>query len=101
MGSNKNRKCHIEIKGDGKSRSEEIDLFPFVVGRGDDADIKIAASGISRNHLSVSIKDGALWIEDLGSANGTFLNGKKLPPKTSVPYNPGDIVKLGINNDTL
>jgi pSer/pThr/pTyr-binding forkhead associated (FHA) protein len=101
MGSNKGTSCHIQIKGEGKSRSEEIDLFPFVIGRGDDADIKILASGISRLHISVSLKEGSLWIEDLGSANGTFINDKKLSPKTPVICRPGDAIRLGLNNDIL
>ncbi len=101
MGANKIATCHIQIRGEGNSRSEEIDLFPFVIGRGEDADIKILASGISRSHISVSIKEGSLWIEDLGSANGTFLNDKRLNPKMPVPYNKGDAIRLGLNNDIL
>lgn len=51
--------------------------------------------GVSRLHASVTLgKDEAL-ITDLGSANGTRLNGQKLPPHRPSPIKNGDILTLG------
>ncbi|MFC1582251.1 FHA domain-containing protein [Planctomycetota bacterium] len=49
-----------------------------VVGRGKDADIEIGSGGLSRMHARFIIEDEMLSIEDLGSKNGTFVNGKRI-----------------------
>lgn len=46
-----------------------------VVGRASDCDIVLAAAHLSRRHAELTVKDGLLYVKDLGSANGTFLNG--------------------------
>lgn len=57
-------------------------VFPLkdvtVIGRSADCDISLAAAHLSRRHAQLSIVDGALFVKDLGSANGTFLNGKQV-----------------------
>jgi pSer/pThr/pTyr-binding forkhead associated (FHA) protein len=57
-------------------------VFPIkdttVIGRAAECDISLAASHLSRRHAQLSIIDGALFVKDLGSANGTFLNGKQV-----------------------
>lgn len=57
-------------------------VFPLkdvtVIGRSTDCDISLAAAHLSRRHAQLTIVDGALYVKDLGSANGTFLNGKQV-----------------------
>ena len=57
-------------------------VFPLkdvtVIGRSSDCDISLAAAHLSRRHAQLQIIDGALYVKDLGSANGTFLNGKQV-----------------------
>jgi pSer/pThr/pTyr-binding forkhead associated (FHA) protein len=57
-------------------------VFPLkdttVIGRSADCDISLAAAHLSRRHAQLQIIDGALFVKDLGSANGTFLNGKQV-----------------------
>ncbi|GAB4573842.1 MAG: hypothetical protein Kow0077_17510 [Anaerolineae bacterium] len=52
-------------------------------------------SGVSRNHATISFADGVYTIKDLGSKNGTYLNGK--PMLAQVPYilQSGDQIRLG------
>ncbi len=96
MSLTQRRTCHIQIKNGEKIRSEQVDTFPFVIGRGEECAIQILTAGISRAHLSVLLKEDTIWIEDLGSSNGTCLNGKKIKQKTPIPYSPGDFVQLGL-----
>jgi pSer/pThr/pTyr-binding forkhead associated (FHA) protein len=48
-----------------------------VVGRDPGCDIIIAGSHVSRRHAEFSLRSGKLWVKDLGSSNGTFVNGKR------------------------
>ena len=57
-------------------------VFPIkaetVIGRSNDCDITLAAAHLSRRHVKLSIQEGLLYVKDLGSANGTYLNGKRV-----------------------
>ena len=51
----------------------------FVIGRNRDVcDLVIVDNGVSRRHAEISVSSAGVFIRDLGSANGTFLNGQKL-----------------------
>lgn len=49
-----------------------------LVGRSSECDIALAAAHLSRRHAELNIVDGVLYVKDLGSANGTFLNGRQV-----------------------
>jgi pSer/pThr/pTyr-binding forkhead associated (FHA) protein len=49
-----------------------------IIGRGKTAQIICATGGCSRHHCAFLVLDGALYLEDLGSSNGTWLNGQKI-----------------------
>ena len=53
--------------------------MPLVVGRAEDAGLRLEAAGISRHHARLTPTDEGLIVEDLGSANGTYLNGRRIP----------------------
>jgi pSer/pThr/pTyr-binding forkhead associated (FHA) protein len=52
-------------------------------------------TGVSRLHASLKVKDDQIIIIDLASANGTRVNGKKIPPNIPEPVNNGDVLTLG------
>jgi pSer/pThr/pTyr-binding forkhead associated (FHA) protein len=52
-------------------------------------------AGVSRRHAILSHKDGVYQIEDLGSANGTFVNDRRLAPQAAMPLANGDELKCG------
>jgi pSer/pThr/pTyr-binding forkhead associated (FHA) protein len=52
-------------------------------------------AGVSRRHAILAHRRGAYTIEDLGSANGTFVNGRQLTPQIAVPLHHGDELKCG------
>ncbi|MEN9825659.1 MAG: hypothetical protein RI953_1404 [Pseudomonadota bacterium] len=64
------------------------------VGKNDSTFIRIDDDVmVSRNHARISVQRGQLWIEDLGSRNGTFVNGKKIERKTR--FSTGDKINVG------
>lgn len=52
-------------------------------------------SGVSRRHAIISLHNGVCVLEDLESANGTFVNGRRAPPHRQTPVNHGDELKFG------
>lgn len=50
---------------------------------------------VSRQHARIRQANGRATIEDLGSHNGTFVNGRRLTPRMAVPLAHGDVIKLG------
>ena len=50
----------------------------LLVGRDAACDIVVPSSHVSRRHAEFSIRAGAPWVHDLGSSNGTFVNGKRV-----------------------
>jgi pSer/pThr/pTyr-binding forkhead associated (FHA) protein len=52
-------------------------------------------SGVSRRHAIISPQGGGFVLEDLASANGTFVNGRRLQPQAPAPVRHGDEIKFG------
>jgi adenylate cyclase len=74
---------------------QSIDVKPgitLVVGRAVNSDIPIYDPTISRQHAQLSAEDSGLRVKDLGSSNGTFLNGGRV---TDVVAAPNDVVTFG------
>lgn len=65
----------------------------MVFGRDDSADIRVEDKKVSRRHAIFKLVDGELWVEDLGSANGVRLNGKRI--QREARFGPGDNIKVG------
>jgi DNA-binding winged helix-turn-helix (wHTH) protein len=55
-----------------------------IIGRADDCGIPMRVSGISRHHLRITVDACAATVEDLGSKNGTWLNGRRLAGPTEL-----------------
>ena len=74
---------------------QAIDVKPgvtLVVGRAVTSDVPIFDPTISRAHAQVSASDGGVKVKDLGSSNGTFLNGSRI---TEAVAGPNDVVTFG------
>ncbi|MGC8641408.1 MAG: FHA domain-containing protein [Isosphaeraceae bacterium] len=63
------------------------------IGRHDDCLIRIRSSQVSRRHCEVLMEGDALVVRDLGSSNGTFVNGKRVLGKQTL--NSGDVLTIG------
>lgn len=73
-------------------RVHEINL-PCVLGRGARADLAFSDPAISQQHALLLEIEGQPWIEDLESANGVYVNDRKIVEKT--PIKAGDSIQLG------
>jgi len=62
------------------------------IGRAPDNDLRLTDTTVSSHHAKIFTYLDASYIEDLGSTNGTFLNGKRIQKHT---LHSGDIIKLG------
>ena len=69
-----------------------LDDLPVVLGRDTDADIRLRDPKISRRHCEISEIHGELLVRDLGSTNGTFVNGVRIDQTV---LRPGDKLTLG------
>lgn len=65
----------------------------LVVGRGAEADVVIDNTAVSRRHVSLQMLNGTCFVGDLGSTNGTRINGERVDTPTAVE--PGDVVSVG------
>ncbi len=79
----------------GKNDGREIAITTpeFIIGRGDNAQLRPTSDLISRNHCAIRLIDRKVVIEDLGSRNGTFVNGEALTG--SYEAKAGDNLRVG------
>lgn len=66
-----------------------------LVGRDPAAQIVVEAATVSWNHALIEARGSEWVLSDLGSTNGTAVNGTQLPPKMKVVLAPGDEIRLG------
>lgn len=82
----------VMFRSDGERRSFSVTRDMTVVGRREDCDLRIPLGEVSRKHCRL-VRDGdTLRLEDLGSSNGTFLNGQRVQESV---LQPGDSVQIG------
>lgn len=84
----------IVLSGTNVGEMHKLDGPETVLGRGMQATIRLTDEGISRRHARVMNVAGQLVIEDLGSANGTIVNGDLVQRKVLAD---GDKIRLGSN----
>lgn len=71
----------------------------ILVGRDASCTVAIPDSGISRQHARVLLHIGDVWVQDAGSRNGVFVNGKRVTRPKSV--GPGDEITVGAHAFTI
>jgi pSer/pThr/pTyr-binding forkhead associated (FHA) protein len=82
----------VMFRNDGDRRSFSLSREMTVIGRRQDCDLMIPLGEISRKHCRIIKEADTLRIEDLGSSNGTYLNGKRIQEAV---LSAGDTVQVG------
>ena len=85
-------------EADKEPREIELERKAYVIGRDSSCDIIISDNRVSSRHLFLTPRREEWWIRDLGSTNGTFLNGRQVSVSR---LQEGDIVKIGHTIITL
>jgi serine phosphatase RsbU (regulator of sigma subunit) len=77
---------HVLLLLDDNAPPKRIPLYklPVVIGRNPPADLVLEGTTVSRRHCRLELLDGQLWLNDLASTNGTFVNGARLTEAMSL-----------------
>lgn len=79
----------------GQRKGDRIDVVTPAasLGRGDANTVNLPDPSVSSRHATLRLRDGVWILSDLGSTNGTAVDGE--PVRTEVPLSPGSILRLG------
>lgn len=69
--------------------------LPCLIGRGRESDLNVDSLVVSRNHCRLDLVDGKIFLTDLGSRNGTVVNGQFIPEYSPVELNNQSAFSIG------
>ena len=82
----------IRLQSDGKTAKAPIDREQTVIGRQTGCQLRIRSAEVSRKHAEIRFEESTASIKDLGSSNGTYVNGVKVIEKR---LEAGDLIAIG------
>ena len=82
-------------EGQGVGARWMIDRSDMIIGREEDCDIVLPSRQVSRNHARIRRSGGRHILEDLGSKNGTFVNGQEMTEP--YPLRDGDEIQIALS----
>jgi hypothetical protein len=85
------RVAHVLVV-DGPGTKHVLGQGSNVLGRGTEADVRLPDTGVSRKHADVQLHGSTVVVEDLGSTNGTLVNGRRVG---SQELADGDVIRIG------
>ena len=77
-GVKRDRAYLVVLAGASVGEMYKIEGDKTIIGRGQKAQVRLLDDGISREHAQVVVEGNKIFLEDLGSTNGTFCNGLKV-----------------------
>lgn len=83
----------IVASGKNAGRTISIKRNKLLIGRAEECDVRPLSEEVSRRHCAVHAGPDDVFVEDLGSRNGTFVNGVRITGKTKVTS--GDMIRVG------
>ena len=86
----------VVVKSPALDEGDELELnsSPLLLGRGSRNDVNLARDEYaSSSHARVEPRRDGVWLEDVGSTNGTYLNGIRLTQAKKLA--PGDVLRIG------
>ena len=81
-----------QVDGSEPARHVPIHSTPFKVGRRPNLPLTLPCECVSKEHAEITERDGQLYVVDLGSTNGTFINGERVADEA--PLGEGDIIQF-------
>jgi pSer/pThr/pTyr-binding forkhead associated (FHA) protein len=85
----------VVASGKSAGRSIAIKRNKLLIGRAEECDVRPLSEEVSRRHCAVTVGPTDVWVEDLGSRNGTFVNGTRIETKTRTKVADGDLIRVG------
>jgi diguanylate cyclase (GGDEF)-like protein len=85
--------CIVQIHGPELGKKYTLQETEFTIGRDEGNHIVVDLDNVSRRHARILRRQGRMFLEDLGSTNGTFLNDQEVLQET--PLRSGDLIKVG------
>ncbi len=82
------------IGGKHSGRELPVKAPEFLIGRGSQCQLQLKSHMVSRKHCAIALAGDEATIEDLGSTNGTLLNGEKIAERRTLKN--GDRIKIGL-----
>ena len=83
----------VRTPGKWQGRTIPVNRSPFLIGRDPACQLRPASPLVSGRHCVVTTHDGKIFVRDLGSTNGTFLNGQRLSSEQELRH--ADVVRIG------
>ncbi len=82
----------VLVRESGVANTVKMRRSRLVIGRRPECEIRIPVPQVSREHAEVTLEDGALSIKDLGSSNGTYVDGQRVQ---EAPLAAGSVLTIG------
>jgi pSer/pThr/pTyr-binding forkhead associated (FHA) protein len=83
----------VLIKGSPKGTALRLPPGQFLLGRGEECHVRSSSALVSRQHCLLEVERESLQLRDLGSTNGTLVNGSRL--RGACLLHDGDLVQVG------
>jgi len=83
----------VMFRAGSEPRSFALHKDVTVLGRREDCDLRIPIADVSRKHCRIVVSGPMASVEDMGSSNGTFVNGRKIHGEMELE--PGDSLQIG------
>ena len=80
----------VFVEGPSTGKTFALEGDEIFIGREPSNTLQIDSPGVSRKHARLNLKNQQHWLEDLGSSNGTFINGERISDPR--PLQNGDFI---------
>ena len=83
----------VTAEGPNKGRAIPLTGAKFMIGRDPDCQLRPASQAVSKKHCAVEVRGDKVFVQDIGSTNGTVVRGEVIQGEVEVK--PGDALKIG------
>jgi pSer/pThr/pTyr-binding forkhead associated (FHA) protein len=85
----------VMFKENGQRKEFAVEDGRMLLGRLEKCDLRIPIAEVSRRHAEIRVMGNAVFVKDLNTANGTYLNNQRIAENSDVVLNPGDHLVVG------